>query len=47
MVYTESSELLTRTQAAAAIGVSERTLLRLEAAGKGPPSQRLSPKIIR
>jgi predicted DNA-binding transcriptional regulator AlpA len=42
-----NERLYTRTEAAAIAGMSERTLLRLNAAGKGPPSRRLSPKIIR
>jgi hypothetical protein len=39
--------LLTPTQAAAAIGVSVRTLQWMDAAGRGLPFKRLSPQIIR
>jgi predicted DNA-binding transcriptional regulator AlpA len=42
-----SERLYTRTEAAAIAGISERTLLRLEAAGNGPPSRRPSPKVVR
>ena len=45
---TETRErLLSRTEAAAALGVSVRTLERLEAAGRGPPSRRISKQIIK
>jgi len=45
---TETHErLLSRTQAAAAIGVSVRTLERMEAAGRAPPSRRISKQIVR
>ena len=48
MVTTEAPErLLTRAEVAAIAGISERTLMRLEAAGRGPPSKRYSRKIIR
>jgi predicted DNA-binding transcriptional regulator AlpA len=38
---------LNRTQAAAVVGVSVRTLERMEAAGRGPPSRRISKQIVR
>jgi predicted DNA-binding transcriptional regulator AlpA len=38
--------ILTRTEAAAACGISERTLIRLAVAGTGPPTKRLSKKRI-
>jgi predicted DNA-binding transcriptional regulator AlpA len=45
---TDTTErLLNRTQAAAVLGMSLRTLQRLEAAGRGPPSRRISPQIVR
>jgi predicted DNA-binding transcriptional regulator AlpA len=42
-----TERLLSRTQAAAALGVSVRTLERMEAAGRGPPSRRISKQIIK
>ena len=46
---TDTTErLLNRTQAAAVVGVSVRTLERMEAAGRGPPSKRrISKQIVR
>lgn len=42
----DTEKLLSRTQAAALIGISVRTLERLEAAGRGPPFRRVSPRVI-